>query len=144
MKTPVSRLFRWMVCILCIKLNTCNVRTTVHIKNTSEKLIMANVASVAVAVEILSESHKRWNMLYQNENMLTLFLIIQPHSSLRVLLLYVFSYFVPLFCYFFISSRHFHPKIFLTGFVSFTLTEKLSCENTHIYAKYLHPNIQNN
>ncbi len=42
---------------------------------------MASVASVAVAVEILSESHKRWNTSHQNENNADIVLIIQPISS---------------------------------------------------------------
>ncbi len=42
---------------------------------------MASVASVAVAVEILSESHKRWNTSHQNENNSDIVLIIQPISS---------------------------------------------------------------
>ncbi len=128
---------------------------------------MASVASVAVAVEILSESHKRWNMLYQNENNADIVFNNSAHfifwgfyyfvnlliknnvqitNKIYNLFFDHFLFFLILFPYFIFLFRpeNFHPKIFLTGFVSFTLTEKLSCENTHIYAKYLHPNIQNN
>lgn len=45
---------------------------------------MANVAFVAVAVEILlSESHKRWNMSNQNEKKADVVLIIQHISPLE-------------------------------------------------------------
>ncbi len=53
---------------------------------------MANVAFVAVAVEILlSESHKRWNMSHQNVKKADIVLIIQHISPLEgfiVLLIY--------------------------------------------------------